>query len=132
MDVQDRLAESIRGQLDQEGRLSCVAAFQIAEGLELEPGDIGRAADTLRVKLNRCQLGLFGYEFGGGRRKLVQAAAVVGAEMAQAIRYRLQGGVLSCGDAWAIASALQISKLDIAAAAEAMGIKISACQLGAF
>jgi hypothetical protein len=41
-------------------RLPCPAAFQIAKDLNLELKDVGEAIDKLGIKVNECQLGLFG------------------------------------------------------------------------
>ena len=42
------------------GRLSCPSAFQIAKDLNLELKEVGEAIDQLGIKVNECQLGLFG------------------------------------------------------------------------
>lgn len=130
---QDRIAEAIQGQLDAEGMLSCAAAFRIAKELAVEPLEVGRAADAAGVKLNRCQLGLFGYgPKSEGRHKIVQPMEHVDPGLAQAIHDSLVEGKLPCRAAWEVADALRIPKMDVAAAAEALGVKIVHCQLGAF
>ncbi len=129
----ETIAAAIRERLDREGMLSCAAAFRIAEELEVQPLDVGRTADEIGVRLNRCQLGLFGYgPKAEGRHKIVQPAEAVEPGLAQAIRDNLVEGKLPCRAAWEIASALRVSKMDVSAAAEALGIKIAHCQLGAF
>ncbi|RPJ18330.1 MAG: hypothetical protein EHM30_00700, partial [Desulfobacteraceae bacterium] len=45
-----------------DNELSCVAAFETAERLNIRAKDIGEAADRLKVRLVKCQLGLFGYK----------------------------------------------------------------------
>jgi hypothetical protein len=42
------------------GRLPCPVAFQIAKDLNLELKEMGEAIDRLGIKVNECQLGLFG------------------------------------------------------------------------
>lgn len=127
------LTEAIRQHVDAEGMLSCAAAFRIAEALGVEPSAVGQAADALGVRLGRCQLGLFGYgPKAEGRHKVVQPTATVAAGLAQAIHDGLVQGRLPCATAWEIAAALNIPKMDVAAAAETLGIKIARCQLGAF
>jgi len=127
------IAEAIREHLDREGMLPCATAFRIARELGVEPLEVGQTADALGIRLNRCQLGLFGYgPKAEGRHKIVQPAETVEPGLAQAIRDNLVEGKLSCRAAWDIASALRIPKMDVSAAAEALGIKITRCQLGAF
>ncbi|HID89827.1 MAG TPA: hypothetical protein EYP52_09005, partial [Anaerolineae bacterium] len=109
-----------------------VTEFLKQSGL-LEPLEVGQTADALGIRLNRCQLGLFGYgPKAEGRHKIVQPAETVEPGLAQAIRDNLVEGKLPCRAAWDIASALRIPKMDVSAAAEALGIKITRCQLGAF
>ncbi len=131
--VDERIAEEIRRHLDSEGMLSCAAAFRIAEELDVEPLAVGQTADEMGVRLNRCQLGLFGYgPKAEGRHKIVQPAEVVEPELAQAIHDRLQEGRLACLAAWEIAAEMDIPKTAVSAAAEALEIRIARCQLGAF
>lgn len=127
------IAEAIRRHLDPEGMLSCAAAFRIAEELGAEPLAVGRTADEMEIRLNRCQLGLFGYgPKAEGRHKAVRPAETVEPGLAQAIHDGLTEGRLSCRTAWEIAAMLGIPKMEVAAAAEALGIRIAHCQLGAF
>jgi hypothetical protein len=131
--MEGQIVEAIRRRLDREGRLSCAAAFRVAEELGVGPLEVGQAADEAGVRLSRCQLGLFGYgPKAEGRHKVVRPAEVVEPGVAQAIRDGLRDGRLSCEAAWEIAAALRMPKMDVAAAAEALGVKIVRCQLGAF
>jgi hypothetical protein len=113
----------------QEGTLPCAEAFRIAEALSVTPLAVGEAIDALGVQLARCQLGLFGY---GERKSIVELDEEVAPEMEQAIRESLILGRLPCAVAWAIAARFGASKLQVANAAEGLGIRISQCQLGAF
>ncbi|HIE38908.1 MAG TPA: hypothetical protein EYH30_02750 [Anaerolineales bacterium] len=131
--TEEHIVEAIRRHLDREGKLSCAAAFRVVEELGVEPLEVGRAADDIGVRLSRCQLGLFGYgPKAEGRHKVVKPAEVVEPGVAQAIRDGLRDGGLSCEAAWEIAGVLRVSRMDVAAAAEALGVKIVRCQLGAF
>jgi hypothetical protein len=123
-----KIASAIRGRA-KDGTLSCVDAFRIAEELAVMPLDVGEAADALEVRLARCQLGLFGY---GDPKRIVQPAEYVAPELEQAIREGLVNGRLPCAEAWAIAARFDLSKLDVANAAEKLEIRVGQCQLGAF
>ncbi len=74
-------------------------------------------------------MGLFGYK---PEKKVVKPAESVSEEMKKEIAAHLKEGKLTCADAWAIAKKLKVSKMDVSAACETMGIKITSCQLGAF
>jgi len=41
------------------GTISCAEALRLAEELSLTPAEIGQAADELKVRIVRCQLGCF-------------------------------------------------------------------------
>jgi len=128
-----RIAAAIWAHLDREDMLSCAAAFRVARELETAPLQVGETADAMGVRLNRCQLGLFGYgPKAEGRHKVVEPAKSVDEALERAIHDRLAEGKLSCKAAWEIAAALRIPKMAVSAAAETLGIKIVNCQLGAF
>ena len=112
-----------------DNELSCVAAFEIAEKLNVRAKDIGAAADRLKIKIVKCQLGLFGYK---PDKKIVKAQETVSGELKAAISNSIAGGKLSCLKAWEIAADFKISRLSVSCSCEALGIKIKECQLGAF
>jgi hypothetical protein len=74
-------------------------------------------------------MGLFGY---GPQKKIVKPADSMSPELEAAIRESAAGGAIACESCWAIAEKTGCSKLDASGACEALKIKISPCQLGAF
>jgi hypothetical protein len=104
-------------------------AFQIAAELEVSPDEIGKTVDLLDLKLNKCQLGLFGYK---PHKKKVTARAPENRQMVEAIQNALVDGRLPCRDAWAIASRFKAPKMAVSGVCESLSIKIKPCQLGAF
>jgi hypothetical protein len=127
-DLEPAVRYALSGQ-SHDGRLACAAAFDIAAALKRPAADIGRAMDQLDLRIVKCQLGLFGYS---PDKKIVSAADRVRPEMEAAIRAKLEAGRLSCRDAWGIAEALDVPKMVVSAACEALQVKIKPCQLGAF
>ena len=113
----------------KNGQVTCAAAFQIAEELEVSPAEIGKTVDLLEMKLIKCQLGLFGYESG---QKEVKPKSPESPQMEEAIQTALVDNKLACRDAWDIAHRFKVPKMDISAACEALDIKLKPCQLGAF
>lgn len=126
--VDNRIADAVRERA-KEGKLSCGAAFRIAEDLRVNPLEVGETADEIGVRLHRCQLGLFGYD---GEERIIHPAQDVSPELELAIREGLIVGRLPCAVAWALANRFNIRKLDVANAAERLDIRIGQCQLGAF
>lgn len=113
----------------REGKLSCGAAFRIAEELEVNPLRVGEAADAKEVRLHHCQLGLFGYD---GKEGITHSVECVPPELEQAIKEGLIVGRLPCAVAWAIANRFGLPKHHVASAAEQLEVRIGQCQLGAF
>ncbi len=126
----DAVEQRIRERL-VNGRLPCPHAFQIADDLGISPGEVGREATRIGIKISRCQLGLFGYE-DLGSKSIVKPMDAVPPQLGQAIESGRVDGKLPCRRAWEIAAKLGIGKVQVSGAAEALGIKISSCQLDCF
>jgi hypothetical protein len=126
--VDDDLRQEIINQI-KKNSISCKKAEEIAgeTGFSLE--ETGRAIDILNINITKCQLGLFGY---GETKKIVQTAKEIPPELKESITSALENERLSCIDAWKIAGKLNISRLKVSSACEALQIKIKPCQLGAF
>lgn len=118
------LAERVR-----DGRITCGAAFEVAESLGFPPREVGTTADLLEYRIVRCQLGLFGYS---PDKRIVKPAQSVSDGLRESLEKASAAGRLSCATSWNIAQALGIEKMAVAEACELMGIKITHCQLGAF
>jgi hypothetical protein len=43
----------------RENRIACATALAIAGSLGVDPGAVGKAANRLNIRINRCQLGCF-------------------------------------------------------------------------
>jgi hypothetical protein len=104
--------------------------MELAEGLAVSSMEVGAAADDARIRLSACQLGLFGH--GEGKGRILWPADSVSKELRDDIEAQCADGKLPCAKAWAIAASRQVTRLEVAQACEALGAKISVCQLGAF
>ncbi len=110
-------------------KITCAAAFKIADTCGATPGEIGFTADMLEIRIIKCQMGIFGYV---PEKKVVKPMENVPDELESAIRGKLTCGRLTCASAWEVAKALNIPKMHVSSACETLGIKIKPCQLGAF
>jgi hypothetical protein len=119
----------IEKRLKGKDKLPCAVAFAIAKDIRRLPKEVGNTADLLGIHLSKCQLGLFGYL---PEKKIVAPAEHVDGTLRKAISGALKDGKLHCEAAWNIAETLGVSRMTVSAACEAMKIKITACQLGAF
>ncbi|MGM9572442.1 MAG: hypothetical protein ACI3ZR_09530 [bacterium] len=57
--MEERIMEAIKKNLDENGKLSCAKAHEIAHELGAEILLVGKIADKMKVKLHKCQLGCF-------------------------------------------------------------------------
>jgi len=124
----DHLTEAVKSAA-QNGGLSCEAAHELAETLGVAANAVGKSADLLELRLLACQLGLFGY---GPRRKIVSAASHVDPHLADALQRASRERRISCLACWEIADRTGLPRLEISRACEALGLRITRCQLGAF
>jgi len=124
----EKISAAVRGKAG-EGEVACADAERIGADLGAPLADIGRTLDLLEIRIGRCQLGLFGY---GKQRKAVRPADRVEPALAETIRGSLSEGKLPCAAAWKIAADGNMPRMNVAAACEALDIRIKPCQLGAF
>ncbi len=123
-----KLVDGLR-ESSKEDSIACGAVFSVIERLQANPAEAGRTLDLLDISIKGCQLGLFGYT---PNKKIVKPAESVPEDLEKEIRSRLSEGRLPCAEAWAIAASRGMSKMNVAAACETLGVKISQCQIGAF
>ena len=112
------------------GKVSCTSAFRIVEELKIKPSEVGQSLDLLEMKIEKCQLGLFGHE--QGKRLIVKPAETVPPDLERALRAGLSNGRLPCATAWSIAKRFALPKMSITSACEKLNLRISQCQLGTF
>lgn len=113
----------------KDGKVSCAAAHGIAAELNILPKEVGKTMDLLEFRIVKCQMGLFGYS---PEKKIVKPAETVSAELKAAIFGEVKDGRIPCRTAWDIAERFNISRMELAAACEALPVKVSPCQIGAF
>jgi hypothetical protein len=124
----ERIAAAVTSRA-ASGRLACAEAEKISVSLGAPMAEVGRTLDLLEIRIDRCQLGLFGcLPEGKGVRPDQEAAK----GLEQEIHRRFSGGRLPCAEAWAIAAEMKIPRMRVSAACETLQIKIKPCQLGAF
>ena len=126
--VDEDLRKEILEQV-KNNSISCRKAEEIAQEMGFSLEETGRTIDILNINITKCQLGLFGY---GETKKIVQPAKEISPELKESISAAVQDGKLSCIAAWEIAQKLDIPRMKVCAACEALDIKVKPCQLGAF
>ncbi len=130
--MQDRL---------EDKRLPCHQAHAIAHELGIEPLKVGLAANKADIRISHCQLGLFGYgPKSEGKHKIVHPMDDVPERLAarlRALATHPRKGVandegITCTQVWQVADELDFERIEGSSAVEAMGIRVSRCQLGCF
>ncbi len=130
-EVDEKVAEAIKAAASDE-RISCAKAEAIAKKLGVTMEAVGLNSDLLEIKAVKCQLGLFGYGPSKGVHSILEPPETVPADLEEAIRGGLDRDRLPCPVAWEISARFKISRKAVCEAADALGIKSTACQLGVF
>ena len=123
-----KIAEAVEQKVSDK-RITCAAAFQIAEKLDVAPARVGTTLDLMEIRLSKCQMGLFGY---GPQKKIVKPSENVSPELAEAIKESAADNCITCESCWAVAQKIGCARLEASGACEALKVKIFSCQLGAF
>jgi hypothetical protein len=117
----------------EDGQLPCVAAHELADLFGLAPLQVGQAADEAEIRICRCQLGLFGYgPKSEGKHKIVHPMDDLPGRLAARLRAAAGKEGITCAAIWQIADELGYLRLEASSAVEAMGLRVSRCQLGCF
>ena len=122
--IKDEILKKVR-----ENRLPCASAFKIAKNFDILPSMLGTFLDKLDIRINKCQMGLFGYR---PEKKIIKPLDSPADKLKEAINNASSNGRLSCENAWNVADSLKIGRMTVSAGCETMGIKINQCQIGAF
>jgi hypothetical protein len=117
----------------KDGHLPCAQAHELAHDFGLDPLQVGQAADEADIRISLCQLGLFGYGPKSlGKHKIVHPMDDVPQGLAARLRAAAGEEGITCAAIWQIADELGYLRLEASSAVEAMGIRVSRCQLGCF
>ena len=116
-----------------DGHLPCAQAHELAHDFGLDPLQVGQAADEAEIRISLCQLGLFGYGPKSlGKHKIVHPMDDVPEGLAARLRAAAGEDGITCAAIWQIADELGYLRLEASSAVEAMGLRVSRCQLGCF
>jgi hypothetical protein len=116
----------------QDNRLACGTAEMIAKELGVDMSEVGKTADLLEFKIEKCQLGLFGYGDKPDHGKDIKASDSVSDEMKKALEEKSGKGKVSCAALWSTADRLGVKRKEVSSTCETLNLKIKECQLGAF
>ena len=130
--MDEKLLQAMRDRFE-DGRLPCNRAFAVAQNLSLDPLTVGLTANEAGIRVSRCQLGLFGYgPKAEGKHKIVHPMDEVPERLAARLRAAADGDGITCKALWKVADGLGYKRIEACSAVEAMGLRVSRCQLGCF
>lgn len=130
--MDERLRQALQDGLEDE-KLPCSQAFAIARTLGVKPLVVGFAASELKIRISRCQLGLFGFgPKSEGKHKIVHPMDEVPERLAARLRASASKNGITCTAVWNVADDLGYQRLEASSAVEAMGLRVTRCQLGCF
>ena len=127
----EQIAKAIR-EKSPGGELACGMGEKISKELKVDISEVGITEDLLGMKIKKCHLGLFGWGKKPSHGKDIHAADSVSVEIKSALEEVAENGVVTCAELWVIADRLGAERKVVSAACETLGLKIRACQLGAF
>jgi hypothetical protein len=126
--VDPAVEKAVKEKVSENG-ITCAAAHKIAAAFSIDPLEVGKALDLMEIRIQKCQLGLFGYK---PEKCIIKPAPHVPPALAGSLRNAAPQGRIACNVVWQIADQFGISRLEAAAACEGLDLKITPCQLGAF
>jgi hypothetical protein len=130
--MDEHLRQALQDGLE-DGKLPCNRAHAIARTLGEEPLVVGFAASELGIRISRCQLGLFGFgPKSEGKHKIVHPMDEVPERLAARLRASAGENGITCTAVWDVADGLGYQRLEASSAVEAMGLRVTRCQLGCF
>ena len=116
-----------------EKEVPCAVAHYIAADVGVAPLEVGDTLNEMDVRINMCQLGLFGYaQKGKPAYRIFKAMEDVPEDLAAAINEAAVDGRVSCVALWKIGAEFDLSRHEMGNAVEGLGLKVKPCQLGCF
>ena len=109
-------------------QLPCPAVFKIAKEFRIAPKKVGEAADELGLRLVDCQLGCFMYT--GVEENI--SIEHVDQTLQEKLTDSLVNNSLPCPVAFMLAKELKVNRRQVGQTADALGFRISGCQIGCF
>ncbi len=123
-----KLESAVKGAL-RDGYLPCPAGWKIAGALGVPRIAVGAIADKLGVRITSCQIGFFRVDKNPYRGKEPRLPSP---ELTSALRELDLAHDLTCPAVFELAQRLKIAPIKVSNAANMLGLKIRACQLGCF
>ena len=117
----DDVAQTLKRYLNDSGKINCLDAFKLARELGIQPIEIAEVTKAHGIKIDNCELGVFGSNsFGEKREDIYEKLSAKSNEKKQIL----------CGDAWRVAQEFSLKK--VGATSKKSDLEVVYCQLGCF
>lgn len=108
------------------GFVSCKTLLSAAKSTGITGEGAQRIADKRKIRINKCQLGFFGWEN-------TDALSFTSSEkLKKCIRTASVDNTVTCRALWNCADSCDSSRRETGAAVDGLGFKVKGCQLGIF
>ncbi|EHP28651.1 molybdenum-binding protein [Sulfurimonas gotlandica GD1] len=114
-------AEIIKQYLNENGKINCLDGFKLARKLNIDPGEIAELTKKYGIKIDNCELGVFGDNDFGERRDDIYEKLSLKADNEKK---------LECSVAWEVAQEFSLKK--VGSTTKKSDIEVIYCQLGCF
>ena len=126
--VADHISDALKPCI-RKGKIACVDVHALAGEINVPAHQVGIAIDLCEARIVACQLGLFG---GSSSMDAERPIAPLPTGFEAAIQASLQDNSLTCQQAWQLAQSHGMTRRQVGQFCNALEIKITQCQLGAF
>ena len=117
----DNTAQILKRYLNDDGKINCLDAFKLARELNIEPSEIAELTKKYSIKIDNCELGVFGNkEFGEKRDDIYERLSLKANDKKQ----------VECSISWEIAKDFSLNK--VGSTTKKSDIEVVYCQLGCF
>ena len=115
------VAEILKQYLNKNGKIDCLDGFKLAKKLNIDPSEIGEITKKYNIRIDNCELGVFGdNEFGDMRDDIYEKLSYKADDDKE----------IECKVAWEVAKEFSLKK--VGSTTKKSDLKVVYCQLGCF
>ena len=115
------MAEILKSYLNENGKIDCLDGFKLAKKLNIDPTEIGEITKKYNIKIDNCELGVFGdNEFEDMREDIYEKLSHKSDKDKE----------IKCNVAWEVAQEFSLKK--VGSTTKQSDLKVVYCQLGCF
>ncbi|MDA3907666.1 MAG: ModE family transcriptional regulator [Sulfurimonas sp.] len=117
----DNIPKILKKYLNKDGIINCLDAFKLARELKIDPSEIAELTKKYSIKIDNCELGVFGSNDFGELRDDIYKKLSSKANPEKKVE---------CSAAWEVAQEFSLKK--VGSTTKKSDIEVIYCQLGCF